>query len=124
MPSPMGSSVHRLSDAIAVRARPLSGDAGSSDELARAVGGARIVMLGEATFGTHEHYRERIRITRRLIEEHGFRAVAVEADWPDAYDVNRWVKGVSAARDASEALGRFRRFPSWVWRNADVLDFV
>ena len=68
--------------------------------------------------------RERARITQRLIEEKGFTAVAVEADWPDAYRANRYVLGQSADVDATAALGDFRRFPAWMWRNADVVRFV
>ena len=81
-------------------------------------------MIGEATHGTHEFYRHRAVITKRLIEEKGFTAVAVEADWPDAYRVNRWVQGADDDPDAERALGGFERFPTWMWRNADVLDFV
>ncbi len=94
------------------------------DALIDAVGDARVVMIGEATHGTHEFYRERARITRRLIEEKGFSGVAVEADWPDAYRVNRYVRGEAADEDAVESLADFGRFPMWMWRNADVLDFV
>jgi erythromycin esterase-like protein len=82
------------------------------------------VLLGEAYHGTHEFYRERAQITKRLIREKGFTAIAVEADWPDAYRVNRYVQGLNVDADAVEALGGFRRFPAWMWRNADVLDFV
>ena len=67
---------------------------------------------------------ERAQITKRLIEERGFTAVAVEADWPDAYRVNRYVRGTSAAADAIGSLAGFKRFPTWMWRNAEVLDFV
>jgi len=94
------------------------------DALLAAIGDARIVMIGEATHGTHEFYRERAVITRRLIEEKGFAGVAVEADWPDAYRVNRYVRGEGDDEDAVESLGHFGRFPMWMWRNADVLDFV
>src|SRR5438034_8451223 len=94
------------------------------DALLEPVGDARFVLLGEASHGTHELYRERAQITKRLITEKGFSAVAVEADWPEAYRVNRFVHGRSADADAVEALGDFRRFPQWMWRNADVLDFV
>jgi len=66
---------------------PLDGGAADYDALIERVGDASIVLLGEATHGSHEFYRERARITRRLIEEKGFRAVAAEADWPDAYRV-------------------------------------
>ena len=105
-------------------AQPLSGAENDYDGLLDQVGDASVVLLGEASHGTHEFYRERARITRRLIEERGFRAVAVEADWPDAYRVNRYVHGAPDDGDAEEALRGFRRFPTWMWRNAEVLDFV
>lgn len=104
--------------------QPLSDGAGDYDRLLELIGDNPIVMIGEASHGTHEFYRERARITRRLIEEKGFRAVAVEADWPDAYRVNRYVHGATEDGDAEEALRGFRRFPTWMWRNAEVLDFV
>jgi erythromycin esterase-like protein len=88
------------------------------------IGEARLVLLGEASHGTHEFYRERGLITRRLIAERGFRAVAAEADWPDAFRVNRYVRGTGEAASGVEALAEFTRFPTWMWRNADVLDFV
>jgi erythromycin esterase-like protein len=104
--------------------QPLSGAAGDYDGLLETIGDASVVLLGEASHGTHEFYRERALITRRLIEEEGFCAVAVEADWPDAYRVNRYVRGAADDADAEEALGGFRRFPTWMWRNAEILDFV
>ncbi|MBS1894407.1 MAG: erythromycin esterase family protein [Actinobacteria bacterium] len=104
--------------------QPLSDGSGDYDRLLELIGDNPIVMIGEASHGTHEFYRERARITRRLIEEKGFRAVAVEADWPDAYRVNRYVHGATEDGDAEEALRGFRRFPTWMWRNAEVLDFV
>jgi erythromycin esterase-like protein len=82
------------------------------------------VLIGEASHGTHEFYRERAQITKRLIVEKGFTAVAVEADWPDAYRVNRFVRGTGDGVTAIGALAGFQRFPTWMWRNADVLDFV
>ncbi|HEU4698343.1 MAG TPA: erythromycin esterase family protein [Gemmatimonadales bacterium] len=103
---------------------PLTGGAGDYDELLDLIGDARVVCLGEATHGTHEFYRERARITQRLVEEKGFAAVAVEADWPDAYRVNRFVRGRSDDTSAIEALGDFERFPRWMWRNRDVVDLV
>jgi erythromycin esterase-like protein/adenine/guanine phosphoribosyltransferase-like PRPP-binding protein len=106
------------------RAVRLGGGKTDYDALLAGIGDARIVMIGEASHGTHEFYRERALITRRLIEEKGFSAVAVEADWPDAYRVNRYVRGSGADEEAVEALGDFARFPTWMWRNADVLDFV
>lgn len=105
-------------------AHRIAGAAEDYDGLLELIGASNLVLIGEASHGTHEFYRERARITRRLIEEKGFRAVAVEADWPDAYRVNRYVHGAPDDRDAEEALGGFRRFPTWMWRNAEVLDFV
>ena len=72
----------------------------------------------------HEFYRERAEITKRLITEKGFTAVAVEADWPDAWRVNRYVRGLSDDADADAALSGFQRFPAWMWRNTVVRDFV
>src|SRR5438093_6991979 len=103
---------------------PLTGAAGDYDPLLALVADARLVLLGEASHGTHEFYRERARITRRLVEDAGFTIVAAEADWPDAYRVNRFVRGAGDDATAIDALADFRRFPAWMWRNADVLDFV
>lgn len=94
------------------------------DRLLESIGDARFVLIGEASHGTHEFYRERAQITKRLIEEKGFAAVAVEADFPDAYRINSYVRGVGNDADAVESLSGFKRFPAWMWRNADVLDFV
>jgi erythromycin esterase-like protein/predicted phosphoribosyltransferase len=88
------------------------------------VGDARLVLIGEASHGTHDFYAARAQMTRRLIEQRGFCAVAVEADWPDAYRVNRFVRGRSEDVTAEEALRGFERFPTWMWRNTAVLDFV
>jgi erythromycin esterase-like protein len=110
--------------AIRQAARPLIGAPEDFDPLLPLVGDARFVLIGEASHGTHEFYRLRAEITKRLIREKGFTSVAVEADWPDAYRVNRYVGGRGGDADAAEALGGFRRFPQWMWRNADVLDFV
>ncbi len=82
---------------------------------------ARVVLLGEASHGTSEFYRARAAITRRLIEQHGFNIVAVEADWPDAAAVDRWVRG-RPKREGEEAP--FQRFPTWMWRNTDVAAFL
>jgi erythromycin esterase-like protein len=106
------------------KAHPVIGAAGDFDPLLELIGDARFVLLGEASHGTHEFYRARAEITKRLITEKSFTAVAIEADWPDAYRVNRFVRGLSDDGDAEEALSGFRRFPTWMWRNADVLDFV
>jgi erythromycin esterase-like protein len=102
----------------------VTGAPGDYDALLDMVGDARFVLLGEASHGTHEFYRERSRITRRLIAEKGFSAVAIEGDWPSAARVNAYVRGRGADRIAEAALEGFERFPAWMWRNADVLQFV
>ena len=113
-----------LSHAIREAARPLVGAPGDFDPLLARVGEARFALIGEASHGTHEFYRIRAEITKRLIREKGFTSVAVEADWPDAYRLNRYVQGRGSDSDSVEALRGFQRFPQWMWRNADVLDFV
>jgi len=85
---------------------------------------SQFVLLGEATHGTHEFYRARAEMTKRLIRERGFNAIAVEADWPDAYRINRFIRNLSADEEAFEALDDFKRFPTWMWRNADILDLI
>src|SRR4051794_9231507 len=104
--------------------RPLTGGSDDYDALLERIGDARFVLIGEASHGTHEFYNERARITRRLIEEKGFCAVAVEADWPDAYRVNRYLKGRGDGDTPLSSLDGFQRFPRWMWRNAVVLDFI
>jgi erythromycin esterase-like protein/predicted phosphoribosyltransferase len=111
-------------DQVRTSARAVNGESRDYDELVKAIGSARIVLLGEASHGTHEFYRERAFITERLIAEVGFSAVAVEADWPDAYRVNRYVRGASDDGSAVAALSDFSRFPTWMWRNTDVVAFV
>ena len=110
--------------AIHRSAHRLIGESADFDPLLRLVGDSRLVLIGEASHGTHEFYRVRAQITKRLISEKGFQAVAVEADWPDAYRVNQFVKFEGDDEDAVDALAGFQRFPTWMWRNADVLDFV
>ncbi|MDV6307341.1 erythromycin esterase family protein [Gordonia amicalis] len=88
------------------------------------IGDAEFVLIGESSHGTEEFYDSRARITRWLIENKGFTAVAAEADWPDAYRVNRWVQGTGSDGSADEALSGFERFPAWMWRNTVVKDFV
>jgi erythromycin esterase-like protein len=112
--------VARLHDAV----QPLAGRAGDYDRLLERVGDARVVLIGEASHGTHEFYAERARITRRLIVEKGFTAVAAEADWPDAWRVNRWLHGRGADRSPEQALDGFQRFPAWMWRNDVVVEFL
>jgi len=84
-------------------------------------GDARVVLLGEATHGTSEFYRARAAITQRLIVDHGFNIVAVEADWPDASRIDNYVRHLAPAQEARPA---FQRFPTWMWRNEEVLAFI
>ena len=85
------------------------------------IGDSRLVLLGEASHGTSEFYRMRARITRDLIERKGFRVVAVEADWPDAARIDRYVRETPGEPSREAA---FTRFPTWMWANEEVLDFV
>ena len=99
------------------------------DVLEDLIGDARVVLIGESSHGTHEFYNARAEITKWLIAEKGFNAVAAEADWPDAYRVNRYVRGLDSMSDgadesAEQALRGFERFPAWMWRNTVVRDFV
>jgi erythromycin esterase-like protein len=115
-----------VNDAVAVRnvARRLNLDASDYDGLLSLIGGARFVLIGEASHGTHEFYFERAQITKRLIAEKGFTVIAIEADWPDAYRVHRYIRGTSTDADADQALSGFRRFPTWMWRNTVVVEFI
>src|SRR5204863_6848679 len=105
-------------------AQPLAGEARDYDALLQLIGDARFVLIGEASHGTHEFYFERAAITKRLIAEKGFSIVALEADWPDSARVHRYVRGATADASADEALSGFRRFPTWMWRNTVVAEFV
>jgi erythromycin esterase-like protein len=120
----MSVQVKSIAEHVREDAVPLTGAARDYDVLMDQIGDAQWVLLGEASHGTHEFYRERAEITRRLITEKDFNAVAVEADWPDAYRVNRFVQARSDDTEAVDALSGFLRFPTWMWRNADVLDFA
>ena len=123
-PSTTTRTDSRFLQALERHVQPLAGAGHDYDALLKMIGPARFALLGEASHGTFEFYRERARITQRLITEKGFTAVAVEADWPDAWRVNRYVRGLSHDRSAVDALAGFRRFPSWMWRNTEVRDFV
>lgn len=89
--------------------------------LVRRLGDARVVLLGEASHGTSEFYRIRASITQRLIEDHGFNIVAAEADWPDAARIDHYARNRETTPSEWTA---FSRFPTWMWRNTDVRDFV
>ena len=117
-----GNRLH--SQTILQSAVQLTGATSDFDSLLAEIGEARFVLIGEASHGTHEFYHLRAAITKRLIEERDFKAIVAEADWPDAYRVNRFVRGIDDDGDATDALADFKRFPQWMWRNSDVLDFV
>ncbi|HVL56758.1 MAG TPA: erythromycin esterase family protein [Burkholderiaceae bacterium] len=118
----MSSLIHeRAADTVAAAARPLER---GWDELIDVAGDAEVVLIGEASHGTHEFYAIRAELTRRLIAERGFGIVALEADWPDALRIHRYVAGRGDDPDARAALADFRRFPSWMWRNTVMVDFV
>ena len=102
----------------------LRGTAADYDPVVRRAAETDVVLVGGASHGTHEFYAARAEMTRRLIAEHGYTVVAVEADWPDAYRVNRFVRGEGDDESAEEALEGFRRFPAWMWRNTAVAEFV
>ncbi|HEX8242375.1 MAG TPA: erythromycin esterase family protein [Longimicrobium sp.] len=122
MPAADTSAVVSL---IRAAARPITGSERDYDTLIAMVGDARFVLLGDATHGTSEFYTERARITRRLIEEKGFTAVAIEGDWPWAERVHRHVHGAGGDPGAAEALGGFLSdFPQWMWGSAEVAELV
>ena len=111
-------------DLILNRLIPIDGSESVWDPLLEAIDRAPLVLIGEASHGTREFYEHRAALTRRLILEKRFNAVAVEADWPDAYRVNLYVRGRGDDRDADSALAGFRRFPTWMWRNTVMVEFV
>ena len=116
--------VGEVPEAIHAIARPLDGE-DDLDHLVELVADRRIVMIGEASHGTHEFYELRAALTRRLIQHHGFAAVAVEGDWPDALRADRFVRDQATDdEDATSALDSFERFPRWMWRNEEVADFI
>jgi erythromycin esterase-like protein len=117
-------SAKELGQVIRAEALELNRESEDYQALLDLIGESRFVLLGEASHGTHDFYQVRADITKRLIREKDFVAVAVEADWPDAYRVNRYVRGLSNAQNANEALQGFKRFPTWMWRNTVVLEFV
>lgn len=107
-----------------INASSIALDASDLDAIVDRVAGHSTVLLGEATHGTREFYELRAELTKRLIVDHGFNAIAVEADWPDAYRVNCFIRQRGSDDDADSALGSFTRFPRWMWRNDAIEDLV
>src|SRR5688572_15616725 len=116
--------VSRLAGEISHAAHPITGSNSDFDPLLERIGDARFVLLGEATHGTHEFYKARAELTKRLIREKGFTIIAWEADWPDALRINRYIRGNRDYPTALQSLEGFKRFPVWMWRNADILDLI
>ena len=104
--------------------RPLDLQQPDYQELIEAIGDASLVLIGEASHGTHEFYEQRAHITKLLMEQKGFHAVAAEADWPAALRVHRYVNDDGDDDSAEASLGDFTRFPAWMWRNTVMVDFI
>jgi erythromycin esterase-like protein len=113
-----------LIDIINESVQPLTGQSGQYQSLLDNIGNSRFVLMGEASHGTHEFYQARIDITRELIENKGFMAVAIEGDWPDVYQMHRYIQGAGDANDPISALTAFKRFPTWMWRNTTLPPFL
>jgi erythromycin esterase-like protein len=113
-----------MSAALSAAAVPIKFAAGDYEDIIAAIGDARFVLLGESTHGTHEYYRERSRISERLIRERGFNAILIEGDWSPTWRVNQYVRGLGTDRSAEQALGGYMRFPRWMWGNTDFRDLV
>jgi erythromycin esterase-like protein len=122
--SARGPAPEEVLTEIRSRARPLR-TAADLDSLVARVAGDRFVCIGEASHGTHEFYEWRCVLSRRLIEEHGFTWIGVEGDWPDCWRLNRWVRGLDDTETAARrVLGGFERWPTWMWANEEVAEFL
>jgi erythromycin esterase-like protein len=115
----------KLIELIGEASEPLRQDADDPYvSLLDKIGDARVVMIGEASHGTHEFYQARIDITKKLITEKGFMGVAIEGDWPDAHHVHRYIQGQGNRDDSIKSLEHFKRFPTWMWRNTTMPPFL
>ena len=124
MTNPSTQTVNlELSDWITERAEPFTSieDAHLSPLMER-IGDARVVLIGEASHGTSEFYRMRQRITKELIRQKGFHRIAIEGDWPDVEWIDEYVRARDPKMDRTQEA--FARFPSWMWRNREMVDFV
>ncbi|MBN9288062.1 MAG: erythromycin esterase [Gammaproteobacteria bacterium 39-13] len=118
-------ALEKLISVIEAKSLPLSmNDESSYASLLEKISDARLVLIGEATHGTQEFYQIRAEITKQLISKKGFMAVAIEGDWPDAYQVNRYLKGIGDKNNPELSLKSFSRFPRWMWRNTIMLPFL
>jgi erythromycin esterase-like protein len=109
---------------IAQHAHHLTASKNDLSPLLDDIGDASVVLLGEATHGTDEFYAIRSEITKQLIEKKDFQAICIEADWPDAYRVNRYIQGQKTDKNSVHALDGFKRFPQWMWRNTQIVELV
>jgi erythromycin esterase len=117
-------SIDAAVDAVTAATEPLE-HPDDLDRLVEAFGDRQYVLIGEASHGTSEFYRWRSQLTARLVQERDFSFVAVEGDWPACYELNRYVKGLPEAAETSrEALAAFGRWPTWMWGNWEVLEFL
>jgi erythromycin esterase-like protein len=109
---------------VRAAAIPIRSTANDYDRLIADIGGSTRILLGESTHGTHEFYRERARITQRLVREAGVNAIAIEGDWSPTYRVNLYIRGLGRDRNARQALQGYTRFPYWMWPNTDFANFI
>jgi erythromycin esterase-like protein len=121
---PSSHLYRHLASSVSSAARPFNAAPQDFADLPERITSASTISIGEASHGTQDFYHLRASITKYLVQHHGLSAVAVEADWPDAYRVDRYVRGESEDSDANTALSGFERFPAWMWRNTEVLSFV
>lgn len=113
-----------LEEAIINYALPFGSDSDFAPIL-EAIGDAKIVLLGEASHGTSEFYTVRAKLSKLLIEQKGFSALAVEGDWPSSQHVNRYIKGYDEDKETvQEVLNAFRRWPTWMWANEEIAEFI
>jgi len=114
----------KIKSSFAHYVHPLTGAPSDYDALMDQIANASVVLLGEASHGTHEFYAARAAISKRLIEEKGFATILIEADWPDTHRVNQYINGEGQDKNAEESLNDFKRFPAWMWRNEEVVSFI
>ena len=122
--TPSDEDIEAVADVAREHSHPLTA-AADLDPLVDAISDSQYVLLGEASHGTSEFYRWRARLTARLLREHDFSFVAVEGDWTDCYDVNRYVRHMpDTGSDAATVLGDFDRWPTWMWANWEVVELI
>lgn len=103
---------------------PIKNQPDDFDIIIEFIADSSLVLMGEATHGTHEFYKTRIELTKRLILEKGFNTIAIEGDFPDAYRINRYINFQGSDKSSKESLSDFKRFPAWMWRNEEMITFI